>query len=45
MRIYIKLLFSTELNLAKFSVDYILHNHKTINPIPPDKIIKQWEED
>ncbi|WHF51269.1 nucleotidyl transferase AbiEii/AbiGii toxin family protein [Chryseobacterium gotjawalense] len=26
-------------------VDYSLHNPQTINPIPPDSIIKQWEED
>ncbi|WP_076388422.1 nucleotidyl transferase AbiEii/AbiGii toxin family protein [Kaistella chaponensis] len=26
-------------------VDYSLHTPKTINPIPPDEIIKQWERD
>lgn len=26
-------------------MDYHLHNPKTINPIPPDEIIKQWERD
>ena len=26
-------------------VDYSLHNPKTINPIPPDSVIKEWEQD
>ncbi|HIB8182303.1 TPA: nucleotidyl transferase AbiEii/AbiGii toxin family protein [Elizabethkingia anophelis] len=26
-------------------VDYLLHNPQTINPIPPDTIIKKWKED
>lgn len=26
-------------------VDYLIHNPQTINPIPPDTIIKRWEED
>lgn len=26
-------------------VDYSLHNPKTINPIPPDSVIKKWEQD
>lgn len=26
-------------------VDYSLHNPKTINPIPPNPIIKKWEKD
>lgn len=34
---------------CKFSrvgdVDYNLHNPKTVNPIPPPKIIEQWETD
>lgn len=26
-------------------VDYSLHNPKTINPIPPEAVIKKWEQD
>ena len=41
-----KTIVAHRLEFTKISgIDYTLHHPKTINPIPPDNVIKEWEKD